>query len=919
MTPSEIKQRLDLHDVADRLALVRPQAGGNYRSPGHADKSPSLSIFEGADGTQGWKDWSADRGGDHVGLVMYVRDCEFPEAMDWLHDEFALPRDPAPGRTAGEPKRERSLAEWIADRAIAALAEDEGAGLRSVMAYLTGRGIPEAIVDRAVKLKALGWNTWCSTKHAAGAVGHGGPGVSFIVRTPNPGHVVAVDTRYLDPELNGGVKTNSQGEKLGAPWCMNWKDVQRARVVYFVESAINALSVEAAGIPGAAAVALRGTQTVDEFDLAPYLGKRVAICMDADDIDPRTGKQPGQEAAWRLYERLTGAGIAALLVRQDQWAVNDVNDLLHAQGPEALRSALTEMEPWAIAGVPGGEPVRPWKRRVFLPGHDWAVYWRYRTKDDFTTFVQIDKDPETGEERTIPMDVCGFRVASMSRVTVASALSTMTGEVDAQPTTLFAVSVQAPRHGPNLQRRVFQDEQLHNLQHWSKFGPIFKPQQFSRLVTVLERSADLGARRAINFVGLAWRDGRPAVNEGPDCYFRHPEQQCPYHNLRFPSGPVADAKRVVTAYQATFRQNAAAMALVWALGAHLKAFLGFWPHLVMQANKGAGKTTLTHRLARTMAMSMFSGQSINTEFRQLTSISYTSHPVGWEELSARQQQVIDRAVSILQEAYQHQYTRRGSEMIDYLICAPVLLAGEDVPVDSLLGKVIRTDLSGRKGEPIPQDLPRFPVKEWLTWLAGLRRDQVQEHYEKARLWCIDHSRAPKADDGAARISGNYAALMTAWKLICEFAGVDVMQGGFLQDVTAEMNLHIAETKADREPWVKILETLFSEIDAGQFRHPHMFDTVVDDKYEEHEVLLVRTRHVMDHLATSNHLRDRYNALPVKSDRVFKQQIKAAGICVGVDHERTIGQKRVSHLVALGLDHLREYGLHVSRPGAETGG
>jgi hypothetical protein len=380
---------------------------------------------------------------------------------------------------------------------------------------------------------------------------------------------------------------------------------------------------------------------------------------------------------------------------------------------------------------------------------------------------------------------------------------------------------------------------------------------------------------------------------------------------------VGDAARVISAYQKTFHRNAASLALVWALGAHLKAFLGFWPHLVMQANKGAGKTTLTHRLARTISMHMFSGQSINTEYRQLTSLSYTSHPVGWEELSARQQQVIDKAVSILQEAYQHQYTRRGNEMTEYLICAPVLLAGEDVPVDSLLGKLIRTDLSGKKGQPLPQNLPRFPVRQWLDWLASLRRDAVLQHYEKARRYCLDHSRAPETDDGAVRIAGNYAGLLVAWKLLCEFADLDLAQGDFIPDAVAEMNSHIAETKADREPWVKILEILFSEIDSRKFQHPFMFDDLVTDTYGTDRCLLVRTSHVMQHIATATHLRDKHNALPIKSDRVFKRMLKNAGIIQEDNsYERTINGLRVSHLAALSLDKLAQYGLHVTQPAGE---
>jgi hypothetical protein len=46
----------------------------------------------------------------------------------------------------------------------------------------------------------------------------------------------------------------------------------------------------------------------------------------------------------------------------------------------------------------------------------------------------------------------------------------MTGDPDTAPMVYFAVSVQTPRHGAALQRRVMLDEQLHNIDGWKKFG-----------------------------------------------------------------------------------------------------------------------------------------------------------------------------------------------------------------------------------------------------------------------------------------------------------------------------------------------------------------------------------------------------------------------------------------------------------------
>ncbi|MGK7346047.1 MAG: toprim domain-containing protein [Candidatus Nitrospinota bacterium M3_3B_026] len=887
---SELKELIDLHDLASRLGLERPGGRGNYRSPKHPDKNPSLSIF--ADG-KAWKDHSTGEGGSCVDLVRYVTGCDAGEAIRRLHEIYGIAERPALDKTL--PK---THAEYISERCLA-----DAAG---VIGYLTERGISGEIIGKAIKTRAIGWNTWTSQKLSPGDLMYGGPAAAFVVRSLNPGHVAAVDLRFVNPDLNGGIKTVCHGEKSGHPWTSSWSFVKKAHTVYIVESPINALSIETAKLNGVAVVATRGVANVGSIDWRFLQSKRVVICMDNDD-QQENGRRPGPEAAWELNERLTALNIASLMVDQSEWEHNDVNDILRELGVDELRQALRKLEPWAIPGLPG-ESAKG-RSRLWLPNHDYSRYWRFRVKEDFTSHISKVETDDEGEENIQAEDVAGFRIAALSRVTVAAATSVMTGDVDNQPKVYFAVSAQVPRHGPNLVRRVFNDEDLHNVERWKKFGPVFKQALLSRLVMIWERAARIGERKVANFVGLAWLDGKPVVNEGPDCYFTDPEKQCPYHSLTFPSGTNSDARRVIAAYQSTFKKNAASMLLAWALGSHLKTFLGFWPHMIMQADKGAGKSTLVKRLERTIAMTMFSGQSLSTEFRLLTSVSHTSHPVGWEELSARRQEVIDKAVALLQEAYQYSVTRRGSEMTEYLICAPVLLAGEDVPVRSLLGKVVQTELTGRKGTLLPHDLPRFPVLEWLKFIAGLTRKRALEGHEQAHNFLLDRSRAPKDDTQAQRMSGNYAAVLLAWKLLCEFAGIDDSQGGFIDDLVEEMNVHLADTVADREPWVWVMEILLSEIAAGRFGHPYTWDTVLDPVTLEGELcLVVRSSHVMDHIAHTMSLRDKWNMLPVKSDRVFKRQLLSAGVVVNDHVERTIDGKRLSRMLAISVERLERFGL-----------
>lgn len=924
-----LRDRIDLHDMAARYGLERPGGKGNYRADA-ADSSPSLSIYT-KNGRQGFRDFRLNESEDGAKGDFLDFDRRYgpggSSETQWaqvkrLSEEYGVPFEPPRGDA---PVRvEKTQEEWLAQECLKAP--------ELAIPYLLGRGIPEETIKRGIARKTIGYSDWHSPSKQPRESGYGGPAVAFICRELMTNAPLAVDKRFIEPDLNGGndvpggIKTQSFGQKDGLGWCMDRGALSAAHTVVVVESAINALAVEACNRKGMSAFAIRGTGNAGNMDWRFCIGKRVILAMDADKPGPH-GDRPGAKAAWAAYEALTALNVAVMLVDWASWyqaEFNDLADIIKAEGVDGVREKLDTLEPWAIPGLPGkadgmGKP------RVFLPSHDFAIYWRFRVKPDFTSYVsKVDTDDDGAETLKID-DVAGFRVASLSRVSIASATSTMSGEADAMPKVLFAVSAQVPRHGPMLVRRVMDDDRLHNVDQWAKLGPIFNKPRFSRLLTVLERTADLGAREAVNFVGLAWRDGKPIVNEGPDCYFTEPDKQCPYANLTFPSGRRDDAKRVLAAYQATFRDNAAASALVWGLGGHLKAFLGFWPHLVMQADKGSGKSTLIKRLERTLGFTMFSGQSLQTEFRLVTSCSYTSHPVGWEELSARKQEIIDKAVGILQESYQHTVTKRGSDMTEYLLCAPVLLAGEDVPVKSLTGKIVRTDLTRRMGPKLADDLPRFPVREWLNWLATLTRAQVMDAHARAEAWLRMGCRAPANDTGAMRMVTNYAALLTGWQLLCEFAGIERGTGDFPATLRTEMNAHIKESGADREPYVWILEILASEIEAREYHLPYKFEDIgEDEKGQPIPHLILQPGHVMDHIATSNRLRDKWNGLPVKTARVFKRQLQASGVVYSDENnephelDKVIDGRRMARAWALNVRKLAELNVFLSVPEPQGG-
>ena len=892
----DLKRQLNIHDVAARLGLQRPDPNGNYRSPHHADKSPSLQIG-GKKYPDGWYDHSAGRGGDVIDLVIYVQGGTTAEALTWLRDQYGL----ADARPARED-RPATLVEHIAAQSL----QDPAPAAE----YLAGRGILPEVIAAAIKAKSVGYNAWTSPSKPPGTRGHGGPATAFLVRSPNPGRLVAVDLRYHDPEINGGQKSGCQGEKVGYPWLSDPCAFARAHTVVIVESPINALSAESAFTVGRltqwATLALRGVPNVEHLDLLPLRGKRVVLCLDKDSPTDQ-GRRAGQEATWALHLRLTAARIAAHLVDQADWAFgDDLNDVLRTHGAEHTAKALQRFQPWAIPGVSG--VVEPGRKRIFLPAADFAIYDHFRVREDFTSLFTRDQDRD-GNDTVKFTDLAGFRIAEVAKIDIASATSALTGEDDHQPRTLFAVTTQSPYYGHELIRHVTTFERLHKIDWWQKVGPVWQSQQFLRLINLWGRAVSLGKRDAVNFVGLCWKAGKLHVNEGPDTYFTNPEQQCPYYNLRFPGGTPADGAKVIRAYAKTISHHSALLLLTWALGAHLKAVSGFWPHLTLQGDKNSGKSTLCLRLTRTIACTLFSGNMLETGYRLVTSTSHTSHPVIWEEISAQDQKHIDRAVATLQMAYMSSVSRRGSEQIEYVTCAPVLLMGEAVeePVRSVIGKSVRAQFRD-KGPLLPADLPPFPVRPWLEFLAGVGPEPIRALLKQALEFCRARCRAGDSDKSAERMTANYAAVLTAWRLLQEFAGIPMDEIPLTSALLQEMNSHIADTQASRQPWVWVVEIILNEIAANAYPFPFRFG-----ESDGQEVFFLRPSQMVHHLKTKPGLRALWDGMPVKSDRVLKKQMRDAGVIVADRADPTIFGQRAPHMIALSLAKLAEYGLYPEAP------
>lgn len=907
LSQENLEARIPLPHAAQRLGLKRFKASTDSELWGRPDAmQPELMInlqhcF--------WRDMQSQGGGNVIDLAMWVDGCDFPTAYKMLHDIFHIHYLPIAEQVGDESEDNQRL------QYIAQLNLEHAEKCRD---YLKNqRGIPDHIINAGIQNKTLGWTDYTNPKIKPNEPHHGGEAVSFLTYLPGTRQLAGVDYRYYAPDLNGGMKTKSLGKKNNVYWTLDPRAVESATTVYVVEGPIDALAIEAAfsNRPDVCAIALRGTQVT--IDWKPFRGKKVISCYDKDAAKPDKRNPDGPyrcysaEAEWRIHEECLAAGVACFFVDRTEWEIGqDANDVWKST---KNRHHFERLEPWLIPGLSGkaNDEEQEYKPRLYLPQHDYQQYWRFRVKPDFTSYVKLSKN-EDGETSESLEDVAAFRIAGLSRVKIASATATMSGENDSAPRISFVAQYQSARAGYELQSRVMEDEQIFNIDQWKKAGHVWRPAQFARMLNIFERTINVGSVHAANFVGVCYLNGKARVNEGKDCFFTEPKQQCPYHEFSFPRGHRSHVYPVVTAYQDTFKQNAAAMALVWIIGAQLKIYLGFWPHMIMQADKGRGKSTLIKRLERTTGMKMFSGQSMGTEYRLLTSVSGTSHPIGWEELSARKSDIIQRAVSLLQECYQYTETTRGSAQTHFLISAPVLLAGEDVPVESLTGKTVRTNLNHGKGELLDENLPKFPMYEWAQWLTELSKTTVLDCYKNALGKCQLHSRARDDDSGAQRMIHNYAALMTAWRLVRSFGGWEDHFEDFERDLITEMNTHIADTNNDREPWIWIVEIIADEISAQRYQFPYSFEKFKEGDPEP-SFLVIRTTHIMSHLSTSMALKDKYNHLPVKTARVLKRQIDQAGVIAEDGVTRSIQGNRIGHMQKLDLKKLEEYGVSMSVP------
>lgn len=110
----------------------------------------------------------------------------------------------------------------------------------------------------------------------------------------------------------------------------------------------------------------------------------------------------------------------------------------------------------------------------------------------------------------------------------------------------------------------------------------------------------------------------------------------------------------------------------------------------------------------------------------------------------------------------------------------------------------------------------------------------------------------------------------------------------------------ARRPAYPQQWLLMMWTLLEEIDRGRYTYPYAYRTIGGRR-----CLVFRTSHATEYLRTANHLQTLWRDEELFGDRVFKRELRRAGVVVKLRIGPVIGKDRFDHAVAVDLDALRQ--------------
>ena len=174
-------------------------------------------------------------------------------------------------------------------------------------------------------------------------------------------------------------------------------------------------------------------------------------------------------------------------------------------------------------------------------------------------------------------------------------------------------------------------------------------------------------------------------------------------------------------------------------------------------------------------------------------------------------------MSILQEAYKYTTTRRGSELTEFVISAPVLL----------MGSQLRNRRNRCSAKWCGATTPTRAVDERSAGVSGAAMagfsggaiaEQVATLYGQAVEFCWRQWQ-PTVPIPARGAWLTTMRVVDGLEAVAGIAGLARDEIPLTPALIQEMNEHISQTDAMRQPWVWVVEVILHEIAAGDYPYP----------------------------------------------------------------------------------------------------
>jgi DNA primase len=342
----EIRSRIDLVDLVSRHGIVLKRSGKNWTGlcPFHPDKNPSFNVSQ---GTQRYKCWSCNEGGDIFNWVMKTQNVDFVEALQILAKQAGVELKGRKQENAGQKQTQLAAMEEALAFFRTALEKSSEA-----KAYCDNRGLDAAVREKweigyapdigealATHLKKKGFSlAECKSLFLVDQDPSGGyfdkfRGRIMFATRDERGQLVAYGGRVpgdgLPKYINSGDTPLYRKSKVLYGLYQAKEFVGKARKAVLVEGYIDVVACHRAGVQTAVA-SLGTSMSEDHAKLLKRWCEEVTILYDSDDA--------GQKAASRASEMLQAEGLRVRVALMPKG--EDPDTLLRTAGAGAVQKAV---------------------------------------------------------------------------------------------------------------------------------------------------------------------------------------------------------------------------------------------------------------------------------------------------------------------------------------------------------------------------------------------------------------------------------------------------------------------------------------------------------------------------------------------------------------------------------------------------